>query len=100
MTVQEFEKSYIATKKAYDEVINYENQPSYQKLITNTQPKEDAINDYLKNQMPEISEENFPSGSLNIFIIYLFLIRFHNIYFEHILLIIQSYEVYTQCYPE
>ncbi|CAI6347373.1 unnamed protein product [Macrosiphum euphorbiae] len=62
MTVQEFEKSYIATKKAYDEVINYENQPSYQKLITNTQPKEDAINDYLKNQMPEISEEKFPSA--------------------------------------
>jgi len=100
MTVQEYENSYTATKKAYDEVIKFEKLTSIQQLYTPKKDQEDAIRDYIEMKMPEISEETFPYGSLNIFIIYLFLIRLHKMYFEHIILFIQSYEVYTQFYRE
>jgi len=66
MTVQQFEKSYTVTKKAYEEVIMYESQTSNHDQYLK---KEDAIIDYLHNQMPEVSEETFPNGLNYIFII-------------------------------
>ncbi|XP_029342247.1 uncharacterized protein LOC103308725 [Acyrthosiphon pisum] len=57
--VQQIDKSYEATKNAYDKVINYET------YSITEQDKENAISNYLVNQMPEMSEKTFPNANGN-----------------------------------
>jgi len=75
MTVRNFKRAYDATKKAYEAVEEFENYVNKNLINKSTKEdyekkKNDAIQEYLQNQMPEL---NSADGSLNLFnLMYLF----------------------------
>jgi len=71
MTVTKIEKSYTATKDAYDAVIHFDNLQLHEKNQINEDNKDNVIQVYKNNQMPDISEDTFSNGSLNMSVIYL-----------------------------
>lgn len=76
MTARAIEKTYEVTKNAYIAVGNFENNVDGSKEeLKNI--KNVAIQDYLENQMSISTLRNTISGSLNIFIKYLFSIRLY-----------------------
>jgi hypothetical protein len=75
MTVRKFKRAYDATKKAYEAVEQFENYVKKNQIDHNIKEdyekkKNDAIQEYLQNQMPELDSA---AGSLNLFnLMYLF----------------------------
>jgi len=75
MTVDLFKKSFEAARNAHDAVKKYEDPAEKYNKDLNKTLKDNAIENYLNTQMPDIPKEMFPNGSINIFIFYLFVIR-------------------------
>jgi len=76
MTADAIKKTYEATQNAYEALHNFENNENEnEEELENI--KNVAIYDYLKNQLPISTLRSTISGSLNIFIKYLFLIRLY-----------------------